>query len=502
MADYIAAVDCGTTGAKAVIFDTAGERHGTAYAEYPCEFPAPNRVEQDAERLFDACIDVLARAVAQSGGPASEIRALSFSTQRCTLIPVDEDCRALRPAISWQDNRSDAQCDAIRSAIGEEDFYATTGLPIANVWTLPSIMWIRDEEPELYAATHKFLNPHGFLLRRFGAEAFVEDLSNASLHGLVSLVAADWHGEYIARTGVDIGKLPDLVPSGRVVGQLPPAIAERTGLSTDTVLVAGGGDQQCAGIGAGIVSPGLCSITLGTAGVAICSFDEPPFDPDRAIPAELHAYPGKYICEGLQSAAGASLKWLRNIAREAAQGAAVDYAMFNDMASKVAPGSDGLLFMPYLAGAGAPQWNGSATGTFHGLTQGHGLGAMVRSVMEGVAFQNALILKEFEKAGRPLDEIRLTGGGAASALWSQIQADIYGHPVKRLAEDEAGLLGAAILAGVGANLFETIDDGVARMVNTLESYRPDPQRQAFYADRLDAFAALYQTLYPASVSRP
>ncbi len=495
MADYIAAIDCGTTGAKAIIFDTLGSRHGTAYKEYPCQFPAPNRVEQDAELLFDACVEVLAEAVSESGVDADLIKALSFSTQRCTLIPVDEDCNPLRAAISWQDNRSDAQCDAIRETIGAEAFYKTTGLPVANVWTLPSIMWIRDEQPEIYGKTHKFLNPHGFLLKRFGAADYIEDLSNASLHGLVSVVTGDWDADFIAKTDIDRAKLPDLVTSGTALGPVSGAVAERSGLSADTILVAGGGDQQCAGIGAGVIQPGIGSVTLGTAGVVICSFDEPPFDQNGAIPAELHAYPGKYICEGLQSTAGAALKWLRNIARDAAGGAEVEYGLFNELAAGVGPGSDGLQFLPYLAGAGAPQWNGAATGTFHGLTQGHGLGAMARAVMEGVAFQNALILKEFEKTGRALTEIRLTGGGAQSPLWSQIQADIYNHPVKRLKEDEAGLLGAAILAAFGAGMFRSIDDGVAGMVKTLETYQPDSQSTAEYAEGLKRFSELYRRLY-------
>lgn len=495
MADYIAAIDCGTTGAKAIIFDTTGAWHGTAYKEYPCEYPAANRVEQDAELLFEACVEVLAKAVRESGVDTSQIKALSFSTQRCTVIPVDAQCRPLRAAISWQDNRSDEQCDAIRSAIGDATFYLTSGLPIANVWTLPSIMWIRDEEPGIYAKTHKFMNPHGFLLNRFGADGFVEDLSNASLHGLVSVSKADWDDVFIEKTDIDKSKLPELVTSGTVVGTLSDEIVRRTGLSANTILVAGGGDQQCAGIGAGVIEPGLGSVTLGTAGVVICSFDEPPFDPNGAIPAELHCYPGKFICEGLQSTAGAALKWLRNVAQDATQGTEVEYSLFNDMAEKVDPGSDGLLFLPYLAGAGAPQWNGAAKGIFHGLTQGHGLGAMARAVMEGVAFQNALILNEFEKTGRDLTEIRLTGGGAQSALWSQIQADIYGRPVKRLKEDEAGLLGAAVLAAVGAELFPTIDEGVSQMVKTLETYAPIPERVETYAAALAEYSNLYERLY-------
>ncbi|MFC5585055.1 FGGY-family carbohydrate kinase [Nitratireductor kimnyeongensis] len=495
MKDFIAAVDCGTTGAKAIIFDTAGARLGTAYKEYPCEFPAPNRVEQDAERLFETCVDVLTDVVRASGVRPDAIRALSFCTQRCTLIPVDEDCRPLRPAISWQDNRSDAQCDYIRKVIGDKKFYDTTGLPIANVWTLPSIMWLKDEEPEIYARTHKFMNPHGFLLKRFGSERFVEDLSNVSLHGLFSVRKNDWEPSFIKATDIDFAKLPELVVSGSSLGNISAEIASRTGLSVTTELVVGGGDQQCAGIGAGVTQAGIGSVTLGTAGVIICSFDNPPFDANRAIPAEVHAYPGKYISEGLQNTAGAALKWLRNLTQDVVNGNGVEYSLFNEMAAMIAPGCNGLVFLPYLAGAGAPQWNGAATGTFHGLTQGHGLGAVARAIMEGVAFQNALILEEFEKMGLELTEIRLTGGGANSALWSQIQADIYGRPVKRLKEDEAGLLGAAILSAFGAGMFSTIDEGVEAMVNTLETYAPDERQTSLYAEIRESFTSLYGAIY-------
>ena len=495
MSRYLVAVDCGTTGAKAVIFDGSGNRYGEAYAEYPCEFPSPDRVEQDAERLLEACVQVLAKAVAASKLDPPSIKAISFSTQRCTVIPVDEKCRPLRKAISWQDNRSNAQCKFLRDTIGEPEFYAVTGLPIANVWTLPSIMWIRDEQPETYKNTHKFMNPHGFLLRRFGAGDFVEDLSNASLHGLLSITQSDWHERFVETTGIDRAKLPSLVASGTAVGRLSAEVAARVGLSAETLLVAGGGDQQCAAIGAGVIREGICEITLGTAGVAICSFDKPPFDPDRRIPAEIHAYPGKWICEGLQSTAGAALKWLRNVSSEAAKGVDIEYSMFNSLAADVPPGANGLLFLPYLAGAGAPQWNGRATAAFHGLTQSHGLGAMARAVMEGVVFQNALILREFEKAGQPLTDIRLTGGGAKSDLWSQIQADVYGRAVSKLAEDEAGLLGAAILAGVGAGIFETIDAGVESMVKTTNRFEPDERRHDVYLDILRRFEDLYVRIY-------
>jgi xylulokinase len=295
-----------------MIFDLEGNLIGEDYREYICEYPKPGWVDQDAEMLFTSSCAALKSAIAKSGIDPKDIAAMGLSTQRCTMVPVDENCRPLRKAISWQDNRSNAECDWIGETIGAERYFEITGLPIANVWAFPAILWIRNNEPEIYERAHKFLLTQEFILHRLGAEGYPEDWSNGSLQGLMEIDTFKWSQEIIDASGLNLDQLPDLVPSGKMVGRVSKEAAELTGMVEGTPLVTGGGDQQCAGIGAGVIAEGLCEVTLGTAGVSLCFMDEPRKDPTMRMPCSAHAYPGKWECEGLQNAAGASYRWFRD----------------------------------------------------------------------------------------------------------------------------------------------------------------------------------------------
>ena len=356
MATYLCGIDNGTTGTKAMVFDLAGNTLGEAYREYRCEFPKPGWVDQDAEMLFSSSCAALKAAIAQSGVNPRDIAAMGLSTQRCTMVPVDVDGLPIRMAISWQDARCTAECDWIRDHIGAERYYAITGLPIAPVWAYPAILWLRNHEPEIFGRAHKFLLTQEYILHRLGAEGYPEDWSNGSLQGLMEIDTFRWSKELVAESGLNLDQLPDLVPSGKMVGRVSKAAAELTGMVEGTPLVTGGGDQQCAGIGAGIIAPGLCEVTLGTAGVSLCFMDKPHKDPAMKMPCSAHAYPGKWECEGLQNAAGASYRWFRDtLARlettNAKQNGQDPYELINIEVAKTPAGSRGLFYVPYLAGA-------------------------------------------------------------------------------------------------------------------------------------------------------
>lgn len=494
MTNYVVAADCGTTGSKAVIYDLAGKPIASGYQEYGMEFPNPGWVDQDPLMMFNTLVKVIGIAVAKANVSVGDIIALSLSTQRCTVVPVDDEGTALRAAISWQDNRTDKECDFIRERIGADNFYDMTGLPIANVWTLPKIMWIRANEPELFAATYKFVNVQAYMNHLLGAEGFYDDYSNVSLHGLMSVTKLDWIDDFLRETGVPRDKLPELIGSGRKVGGLNKLVAQATGLLEGTPLISGGGDQQCAALGANVLSEGDCEVTLGTAGVTICSLDEPRLDPDRTIPCLVHAVDGKWTCEGLQNAAGASLKWLRNMLQDGQPNMEVDYGYMTDLASKSVPGANGLTFLPYLAGAGAPLWDGNARGVLSGISLSHTLGDVTRAVMEGISYETASILDNFARRGIKVNEVRTSGGGAKSKLWGQMQADIFGVPVRRLAVDDATILGAAILAAYGAGAFESVGAAADAMVQTTDDYQPNSASYTVYQAERSKFDALYQAV--------
>jgi len=504
MATYLCGIDNGTTGTKAMIFDLAGNIIGEDYREYKCEFPKPGWVDQDGEMLLAASCAAMKSAIARSGVNPKDIAAMGLSTQRCTMVPVDANCRPLRKAISWQDARCTSECDWIKDHIGVEKYFQITGLPIAPVWAYPAILWIRNNEPRIYEKTVKFLLMQEFILHRLGADGYPEDWSNGSLQGLMEIDTFQWSKDIVSSSGLTLDKLPDLVPSAKQVGKVSREAAELTGLVEGTPLVTGGGDQQCAGIGAGVISDGLCEVTLGTAGVSLCFMNKPRKDPAMKMPCSAHAYPGKWECEGLQNAAGASYRWFRDTlsALEVAAGRHSDidpYELLNRQVEKTPVGSRGLIYIPYLAGASAPNWDAYAKGSFFGLTLAHDFGCMARSVMEGISMETREILESFEKLGLELKEVRITGGGTKSPIWNQMQADIYGKPVSKLGIGEATVLGAAILGGVGAGVFTSIEEGIDKMVRIEVQYEPNQKNHEVYNEIYDLYRDLYHAVADAGI---
>ncbi len=492
---YIVAADCGTTGSKAVVYDITGKPVGSGYQEYGLEFPQSGWVDQDAKMLFDTLLSVVSRAVKAADILPSDAAAICLSTQRCTLICVDQDGNPLRKAISWQDNRTDQQCELIRQRIGADRFYDTTGLPIANVWTLPKIMWVQKNEPDLYEKTYKFVNVQAYLNRLLGAEYFYDDFSNASLHGLMSLTRMEWIDDFIQTMDIDSSKLPQLVGSGQQIGVLNNAIADKLGLTAGTPIISGGGDQQCAAVGSNVIEEGDCEVTLGTAGVTICSLNEPRLDPERTIPCLVHAVDGKWTCEGLQNAAGASLKWLRNVLQEGQpEGNIVDYDYMTGLASKSTIGANGITFLPYLAGAAAPLWDSSARGILFGMGLMTNLSDVARAILEGISFETASILENFARREIKVSKIRVSGGGAKSALWGQLQADIYGVPLQRLLVDDATILGAAVLGAFGIGIYDSVDEAAGAMVHTTTEYQPNMGHHKKYIEKREIFDKLYTSI--------
>lgn len=495
MKAYLAAIDCGTSVVKSAIVGLRGEICGLASAPAPLRRSADGHVETDAGRIFDAGCLTLRRALAGSGARPGSVAGIAVTNQRATLVCVSARGGLSGPAISWQDLRGAECLDRLRRRLPDDEYAAITGLPNNAVFTLAKILWIRRRDPALFRATARFVLIQEYLLRRLGCSDFFCDWSNASLTGLLDVASRRWSPRLLERAGIGPGRLAALVPPGQRVGALSRDAARRTGLPSGTPLISGGGDQQCAGVGAGVVAPGAVEVTLGTAAVPLCCSAAPVRDPLRRIMCCAHAVPDQWSLEGLQNAAGSCLSWA---ARLVNRGERFSPRMLRQ-AARVPPGSGGLLFFPYLAGDSAPHWTADAKGGFLGLRLTHGWPEVLRAVMEGVSLQTREVLSVFRQLGLPVREIRLTGGCTDNETWNQMQADLYGMPVTTLRNPQASLLGAAVLAACGLGLYPTPAAAAQRMVRIRKTYAPDAARAAAYDEVFRNYCAVREQAAGARV---
>ena len=504
MSKYVCGIDIGTTGVKVMIFDMDGTAISSNYSEYPCTFPQTGWVEQDGNMTWQCTCETSKKAIEKSGLDPKEIVAIGLSTQRCTVTPIDKDGNPLCDAISWQDSRSFEEVDDIKRIVGEEKFYEITGYPLGTVLSVTEIMWWKKHKPEIYENAYLFVLDQERVLHNLGVEGYYQDWSNGSLYGLMDIRKFEWDVELTKQLGIDPDKLPQLVPSGKVLGKVSKEAAELTGFAEGTLLVSGAGDQLCAGIGAGAIKDGVIEVTMGTAGVTLGYMGQANLDPSMKMPCAAHAIAGKWESEGLQNAAGAAFKWYRNeFAFPEAQKAAAEgldvYDLIDEQIEQVEPGCNGLIFLPYLASSAAPNWDAFARGTFVGFNLGHGRADMARAILEGVTFEAREIIDRMISNGMAVNEICLSGGGSKGAVWCQIQADIYGKPCTSLDVEEATTLGSAILAALGAGLFDYVEQAVDKMLKRKKVYEPNMENHALYNKYFELYKKSYQALSSAGI---
>jgi xylulokinase len=476
MKTFIAAIDCGTSVVKSAIVGLNGSIRGLAGKASPCVQSADGRIESDPHAITQACFSSLRLALQASRVRPVNVGGICLTNQRATLLCLDAQGAPLGRAISWQDMRGAAQIKAFRRRIPDESYYGITGLPANAVFTLAKILWIKQQESDRFKRTARFALVQDYMLRQLGCGSFVCDPSNASLTGMLDIAALRWSREILAAAAIPEARLSLLVPSGTTVGALSAFAARQTGLLEGTPLVIGGGDQQCAGVGAGAVAPGILEVTLGTAAAPLCYSARPARDRRRRVMCCAHAVADKWELEGLQNSAGSCLQW----AAKLMNGGEKFSRSFAAAVKRVPPGAGSLLFYPYLAGDSAPHWDPNGKGVFVGLGFGHGRAEVIRAVMEGVSLQTREILDVFAGMGVPVRDIRLTGGCTAVEPWNQMQADIYGRPVSILENPQASLLGAAILAAVGLGEFRTVAAAAKSMVTIRKTYQPDACRAEAY----------------------
>jgi xylulokinase len=474
----VAAVDCGTSAIKAGFFDIAGEMKAFATCPAPLTRHADGRVETDPELTFACAVKCLADCAAAFGAGACRVAALAISNQRATLVCSDNSGRAVGPAIIWQDMRGAPLLDTLRPRLPDRPYFKTTGLPNHPVFTLAKVLWVLRRGKRQYGRARRFGLLQDYLLRRFGAKELYCDLSNASLTGMLDVARLTWSAAILEAAGVAKSALPQLIRSGVEVGRLNPVVARAAGLPEGLPLISGGGDQQCAALGAGAAEAGVTVICMGTAAAPLCMAERVRRDPLMRVTTCAHAVPGRWNIEGLQNCAGASLQWLRRVTAGAGRFSRADLAA----AVRVPPGARGILFYPHLDGAAAPHWNAGATALFLGLKLEHDRPALVRAVMEGVSLETREILEVFAALKLPCDEVRVTGGCSAIDAWNQIQADLFGKPVRAMHNAHATLLGAAMLAAVGAGLHHDCAAAARGMARARRLFTPRPQAAQAYDD--------------------
>jgi sugar (pentulose or hexulose) kinase len=495
----LAGIDIGTTGAKAIIFDATGAPLASAHHEYPCTYPRPNWVEQDADLVVDATMRSVREAAAQAGVSAADIVSVSVSAQRCCGIFLDADGRMLRPMISWQDNRTPVEVKQIASRVDERAYYATTGFPNSTTWLLSKMMWVRENEPSVWEKTRRVVQMHDYFLRALGVEEFHVDLNDAGFFGCYDTIAHRWDDALLAAFAIPRHLLPIPTASGTVVGKVSPAAAERCGLRAGTPIAVGAGDQAAGSLGAGVIRHGLISISMGTAGAVNAFLDKPFRDPHGRMMVTNHTIKGRWLLEGYQAAAAGVYRWFRDELGQAevetARTSGRDpFDVINEQAAAVPAGSRGLVFLPYFASAATPRYNSSARGVLAGLTFAHDRACIARAFMEGITMDMMDMIHAIRKAGAGVDRVRILGGPTRSGLWNQIQADVYGTSVQTLKVPDATVLGAAILGGVGAGVFASIEEGADQMVRVDKTYEPNPQAVKTYAALYSTWCRLYEAL--------
>ncbi len=484
---YILAHDLGTSGNKATLFDAQGRLVDSAFAPYATLIPSPNWAEQEPHAWWEAVCTTSQKLLTSNGVSATEIAAVGFSGMMMGCLPVDAQGTPLRSCIIWADQRAQAEAAQVADRCGADEVYLRCGHRTSPAYVAPKILWVRDHQPDIYARAAKFLVPKDYIVHRLTG-AFATDYSDASGTLLFDLTARRWHQPFLDALGLTADQLPTPHPSNTVVGHVTPQAARESGLAPGTPVVIGGGDGSCAGIGAGVIEPGAAYCVIGTSAWISVSTLAPVPDPQQRTMTFHHVHPQRYAPMGVQQMAGGARTW----AWQALAGGDLD---LDAAAATVAPGADGLLFLPYLMGERSPWWNPQARGAFVGLAMPHGKPQMARAVLEGVAFGLRQILDSLRQHVPGIDAVRLIGGGGKSQLWPQILADIFGLPLHRLElTGEATSWGAAVAAGVGVGLY---DWSIAtERSQVVQEITPNAANRHRYEDMLAIFTESYLALAP------
>jgi xylulokinase len=488
-------IDVGTGGSRAVLIDTAGKIVSSATVEHkPFISPQTGWAEQDPHDWWRASAAAIRAAITKAAIPAEQIKAIGLSGQMHGAVMLDAADEVLRPAIIWCDQRSGEQCEKLTANVGSSRLIELTCNPALTGFTLPKILWVRDHEPEIWQRVRSVLLPKDYVRFRLTGDK-ATDVADASGTLLLNVAARRWSHEMLDAAEIRSDLLPRVYESQEVTGSLSARAAEETGLRAGTPVVAGAGDQAAGAVGLGIVRPGMVSATIGTSGVVFAATNTPALDPKGRVHTFCHAIPERWHVMGVTQGAGLSLRWFRDQFGVLSTDPSGDpYESLTAEAAQVPPGADGLLWAPYLMGERTPHLDPLARAALVGLTASHTRAHVVRAILEGVAFSLKDSFEILKELNVPCETIRLGGGGARSELWRQIQADIYGQEVETAEAEEGAAYGVAILAGVAAGAWTSVDAACDAVIRTNTRVRPDERAAQLFHRQYRKYVALYPTL--------
>ena len=493
---YLLGIDIGTSACKVAVFDREGHVVAAASGDYPVYYPREGWAEQNPEEWWNAVCHAI-RKVLENGQITPEmIAGVGIDGQSWSAIAIDKDGQVLTNTPICMDTRAQSICDRLNSEIGADEIFALAGNSLQPSYTTAKILWYQENLPDIYKKIDKILQSNSYIAYKLTG-AVTQDVSQGYGLHCFDMRNGSWNEEMCTKLGIPMEFLPDIVSCDHVVGTVTEKAAGECGLAEGTPVVAGGLDAACGTLGAGVIHPGETQEQGGQAGGMSICMDTYKADPRLIL--GFHVVHGQWLLQGGTTGGGGVMRWFE---REFAgyeremqkQNGKSSLVQLNEIANEAAPGSDGVVFLPYMAGERSPIWNPDAKGVFYGLDFSKTKGHMVRACMEGVAFSLRHNLEVAEEAGADAQVLRAMGGSANSLLWTQIKSDITGKPILVPSSDTATTLGAAILAGVGVGFYKDYEEAVSLTVKTTREHQPNPENKAVYDRNYQTYLKLYDSL--------
>lgn len=496
MKKYLLSIDVGTSACKIVIFSEKGEVVAQTSGDYKVYYPKEGYVEQDPVEWWKAVCESIKRAIDMSQINPKDIAGIGVDGQSWSAIALDKDGEVLTNTPIWMDTRSQKVCDRLNQQIGKDRIFELCGNSLQPSYTTPKILWYKENMPEVYKKTTTILQSNSYIVYMLTGKKTQDKSQGYGLH-CFDMHTGTWDKDMALEMGIDITLLPDIYDCHEVVGTVTEKAAKLTGLVPGTPVVAGGLDAACGSLGVGVIYPGQTQEQGGQAGgMSICT-DE--YKAHEALILSYHVVPNLWLLQGGTVGGGGVMRWLERELGDYERIESVhkkrnSFELLNDIAEKVPPGSDNLVFLPYMQGERSPIWDPNAKGVYYGLDFSKTKGHIVRASMEGVAFSLKHNLDVAESIGVKVEELRAMGGAANSLLWTQIKSDVTGKRIKVPSSDTATAMGAAILAGVGVGLYKDFDEAVDRMIDIKREHTPDMKNHEAYKKNYAIYLDLYKNL--------